>query len=99
MIGNLSVDAYADTGYPFTGIYGSTIEAMNKRPVTATILNEPGFLIVAAAPMAGRTRAVTSAAIIRAVYSFYFAMAPFTSCMTILKWRFTVLFPPTPVVR
>jgi prepilin-type N-terminal cleavage/methylation domain-containing protein len=43
MVGNLSIDAHADTGYVFVGIYGSTREAMNKRPVTGTILNEPGI--------------------------------------------------------
>jgi len=42
MIGNLSIDSHADTGYVFTGIYGSTREPMNKRPVTGTIINEPG---------------------------------------------------------
>jgi prepilin-type N-terminal cleavage/methylation domain-containing protein/prepilin-type processing-associated H-X9-DG protein len=43
MIGNLGDDAIADTGYLFTGIYGSTIEPMNKRAVTATNINEAGI--------------------------------------------------------
>lgn len=43
MMGNVSIDAHADTGYVYSGIYGATIEPMNKRPVTSTILNEPGI--------------------------------------------------------
>jgi hypothetical protein len=42
MIGNLSIDAHADTGYVFVAIYGTTLESLNKRPVTGSILNEPG---------------------------------------------------------
>jgi prepilin-type N-terminal cleavage/methylation domain-containing protein len=43
MIGNLSIDAHADTGYVFVAIYGATLEPMNKRPVTGSILNESGI--------------------------------------------------------
>ena len=43
MVGDLSVAAHADAGYVFTGVYGATVERMNKRPVTGTILNEPGI--------------------------------------------------------
>jgi prepilin-type N-terminal cleavage/methylation domain-containing protein/prepilin-type processing-associated H-X9-DG protein len=43
MIGNVGVAAYADAGYVYVGIYGSTIETMNKRPVTGSILNEAGI--------------------------------------------------------
>lgn len=44
MIGNLGIDAHADMGYVFSGIYGATLERMNKWPVTGTILNEAGIL-------------------------------------------------------
>jgi hypothetical protein len=44
MIGNISIDAVSATGYVYTAIYGSTLEPMNKRPVTGSILNEPGIL-------------------------------------------------------
>jgi prepilin-type N-terminal cleavage/methylation domain-containing protein/prepilin-type processing-associated H-X9-DG protein len=43
MYGNLSTDSIADTGFVTAAIYGATIEPINKRPVTATILNEPGI--------------------------------------------------------
>jgi prepilin-type N-terminal cleavage/methylation domain-containing protein/prepilin-type processing-associated H-X9-DG protein len=43
MIGNVGVAAYADAGYVYVGIYGATIEPMNKRPVTGSILNEAGI--------------------------------------------------------
>jgi prepilin-type N-terminal cleavage/methylation domain-containing protein/prepilin-type processing-associated H-X9-DG protein len=43
MIGNLSIDAHADTGYVYVAIYGATLEPINKRPVTGSILNEPGI--------------------------------------------------------
>jgi prepilin-type processing-associated H-X9-DG protein len=44
MFGNLSIDSIADTGYVSAAIYGSTRERLNKNPVTATILNEPGIV-------------------------------------------------------
>ncbi len=43
MVGDLSIPAHADGGYVYTGIYGSTMEPMNKRPVTGTILHEAGI--------------------------------------------------------
>jgi prepilin-type processing-associated H-X9-DG protein len=44
MIGNVGVAAYADAGYVYVGIYGATIEPLNKTPVTGTILNEAGIM-------------------------------------------------------
>jgi prepilin-type processing-associated H-X9-DG protein len=39
----LGIDSLADAGYVAGSIFGATIELMNKRPVTGSILNEPGI--------------------------------------------------------
>jgi prepilin-type N-terminal cleavage/methylation domain-containing protein len=43
MVGNLSTAEIAAGGYPFTGIYGTTIESLNKRPVTSTLVDNAGI--------------------------------------------------------
>jgi prepilin-type N-terminal cleavage/methylation domain-containing protein/prepilin-type processing-associated H-X9-DG protein len=43
MVGNLSTADIAAAGYPFTGIYGTTIEPLNKRPVTSTLVDNAGI--------------------------------------------------------
>jgi len=43
MVGNLSTAEIAAAGYPFTGIYGTTIEPLNKRPVTSTLVDNAGI--------------------------------------------------------
>lgn len=44
MVGNLSTADIAATGYPFTGIYATTIERLNKRPVTSTLVDNAGIM-------------------------------------------------------
>ena len=43
MVGNLSTADIAAAGYPFTGIYGTTLEPLNKRPVTSTLVDNAGI--------------------------------------------------------
>jgi prepilin-type N-terminal cleavage/methylation domain-containing protein/prepilin-type processing-associated H-X9-DG protein len=43
MIGNVSTNQFSDAGWVYTAIYAATIEPMNKRPVTGSILDEPGI--------------------------------------------------------
>jgi prepilin-type N-terminal cleavage/methylation domain-containing protein len=43
MVGNLSTAEIAASGYPFTAIYGTTIEPLNKRPVTSTLVDNAGI--------------------------------------------------------
>lgn len=42
MCGNIATPALAATGFPFAGIYGTTLEPFNKHPVTGTMLDESG---------------------------------------------------------
>ena len=39
-IGNLSDQSYVDAGFVYTGIYATTLEPMNKSPVTGTLVEE-----------------------------------------------------------
>jgi prepilin-type N-terminal cleavage/methylation domain-containing protein/prepilin-type processing-associated H-X9-DG protein len=43
MVGNLSTADIAASGYPFTGVYATTIEALNKHPVTSTLVDNAGI--------------------------------------------------------
>lgn len=43
MIGNLGSAEIAAGGYPYAGIYGTTREALNKRPVTSTLVENSGI--------------------------------------------------------
>ena len=44
MVGNLSTAEIAASGYPFTGIYATTLEPLNKRPVTSTLVDNAGIM-------------------------------------------------------
>ena len=43
MIGNLGNDSIADGGYVAASIFAATIDPLNKRPVTSSIVNEPSI--------------------------------------------------------
>ena len=43
MIGNISTNAFSDAGWVYAGLYAATVEPINKRPVTGSILDEPGI--------------------------------------------------------
>ena len=43
MVGNLSTAEIAASGYPFTGIYATTLESLNKSPVTSTLVDGGGI--------------------------------------------------------
>jgi prepilin-type N-terminal cleavage/methylation domain-containing protein len=43
MIGNVSTNQFSDAGWVYTALYAATVEPMNKRPVTGSILDEPGI--------------------------------------------------------
>jgi prepilin-type N-terminal cleavage/methylation domain-containing protein/prepilin-type processing-associated H-X9-DG protein len=43
MVGNIGNHAIAASGYVYTGIYAATVEPINKRPVTGSIVDEPAI--------------------------------------------------------
>jgi len=43
MVGNIGNHAIAASGYVYTAIYAATVEPINKRPVTGSIVDEPAI--------------------------------------------------------
>jgi prepilin-type N-terminal cleavage/methylation domain-containing protein/prepilin-type processing-associated H-X9-DG protein len=43
MVGNIGNHSIAASGYVYTGIYAATVEPINKRPVTGSIVDEPAI--------------------------------------------------------
>ncbi len=53
MVGNIGNHAIAASGYVYTAIYAATVEPINKRAVTGSIVDEPAIFDCRSSPSGG----------------------------------------------